>query len=76
MKPVKSMASRVNREIRQGKWDDDIKKMHEVLRKEGIGTPIMEVYSPARVNGLAARMGMVPGLSLDLTTNDPDDGQP
>ena len=36
----------------------------------------MEVYSPVRVNGMASRLGMVPGLSLDLTTNDPDDGQP
>ena len=25
---------------------------------------------------MAARLGIVPGLSLDLTTNDPDDGMP
>ena len=59
-----------------GKWDDDIEKMHEALKRDGIGTPVMELYSPVRVNGIASRLGIVPGLSLDLTTNDPDDGQP
>ena len=33
------------------------------------------MYSPNRVNGLAELMGIVPGMSLDLTKNDVD-GQP
>ena len=28
---------------------------------------VMEVFSPARVNKLAAKFGLVPGASLDLT---------
>ena len=37
---------------------------------------INELYSPVRVNGMAERMGLIPGLSLDLTTNDPEDNMP
>ena len=36
----------------------------------------MEFYSPERVNTVAERMKLVPGLSLDLTNCDPDDGEP
>ena len=50
--------------------------MEEALKNEGIGSPVMEVYSPSRVNGMAARLGITAGLSLDLTTHDPDDGWP
>ena len=50
--------------------------MNDALAREGIGSLVMEIFSPARVNGIAARLGMIPGLPLDLTTNDPDDGQP
>ena len=35
-----------------------------------------EVYSPPRVNGLAKQLGVIPGMSLDLTVEDPDDGKP
>lgn len=31
-----------------------------------------EIYSPNRVNGMAEKLGIVPGLSLDLTVNDVD----
>ena len=36
----------------------------------------MEIDSPSGVNGMAARLGITAGLSLDLTTHDPDDGRP
>ena len=57
-------------------WKDDVESMHEVLRKEGIGNAVMEVFSQPRVNGMAERLGIMPGLSLDLTGIDKDDGQP
>ena len=57
-------------------WKSDVERMHAVLAKENVSNPIMEVFSPARVNGIASRLGIAPGLSLDLTTNDPDYGQP
>ena len=43
----------------------------------GLGHPhVTEVYSPPRVTSMAARLGMIPGMSFDLTTVDPDDGKP
>ena len=50
--------------------------MHEALEREGIGSTVMEIYSPPRVNGMAERLGIIPGLSLDITGCDPDDGKP
>lgn len=35
----------------------------------------MEILSAARVKGMAARIGTIPRMTLDLTTNDPDDGK-
>ena len=57
------------------KWDSDIKDMNEVLKKEGRAA-IMEVYSPPRVDALARMWGIMPGMSLDLTSVDPEDGMP
>ena len=37
---------------------------------------ITELYSPPRVNRMVERMGLILGLSLDLTTVDPEDGMP
>ena len=48
--------------------------MHEALEQEGIGSAVMEIFSPARVNGMAERLGIMPGMSLDLTGADEDDG--
>ena len=50
--------------------------MQRAHEKEGIQDPIMEVVSPVRVNGMASRLGLIPGMSLDLTGNDPEDGLP
>lgn len=50
--------------------------MHEALEREGIGSAIMEVFSPPRVNGMAEHLGIIPGMSLDLSGCDPDDGEP
>ena len=36
----------------------------------------MKSYPPDRVNALLRKWDMIPGMSLDLTTNDPDDGRP
>ena len=37
---------------------------------------VSEVYSPPRISEMAGKMGMAQGWALDLTTVDPDDGQP
>ena len=34
---------------------------------------ITEVYSPPRVTRESERWGLIPGMAMDLTTNDPDD---
>ena len=57
-------------------WKDDVQSMHEALKKEGIDNAVMEVFSQPRVNGMAGRLGIMPGLLLDLTGVDKDDGQP
>ena len=36
----------------------------------------MELYSPPRVDALARMWNLMPGMSLDLITVDPDDGKP
>ena len=37
---------------------------------------VAEAYSPVRVTGVAESFGLDPGWALDLTENDPDDGEP
>ena len=37
---------------------------------------VMEMYSPVRVTGMAERLGLIPGMAMDLTTTDPEDGNP
>ena len=49
--------------------------MNAALAKEGIQASDTEVYSPKRVTGMAELMGLIPGMALDLPTNDCD-GKP
>ena len=70
------MRRRRDRDGRSKDWQDGVWQMNERLGKDGIRTAVMEIYSPSRINGINERMGITPGLSLDLTTNDPDDGNP
>jgi len=49
--------------------------MNAALAKEGIEASVTEIYSPKRVTGMAELMGLVPGMALDLTSNDCD-GKP
>ena len=44
--------------------DEEEKKVVESVIR---GVDVTEIYSPARVNRLAAKMGLIPGHSLDLT---------
>ena len=37
---------------------------------------VVEVYSPPRITKMAKQMGLSTAWALDLTENDPDDGQP
>ncbi len=46
-----------------------------MLVKEGLEATVHEVYSPKRVNAMAEKLGLISGLSLDLTVNDTD-GEP
>ena len=52
-------------------WDDDVTNMNKVLAKENM-VRVMEVYSPERVNGMAEILGLLPGMSLDLSELDVD----
>ena len=45
------------------------------MAKEGFGNSIVELYSPKRVTGMADMMNLMPGIALDLSTNDTD-GKP
>ena len=60
------------------RWNDDMNRMREDMKQYGseVKFHITEVYSPPRVNTMAERLGLIPGMSLDLTTVDPDDGMP
>jgi len=49
--------------------------MNEALFKEGISAAVHEIYSPKHVNAMGELMGLIPGISLDLTTDDID-GKP
>ena len=73
---LRNFSARMNQQISKPDWKDGVRRMHEALEREGVSDPIIEVFSPTRVNGMAARLGIASGLSLDLTTNDPDDGMP
>ena len=50
----------------------------EVLRNaNALGhADVAEIYSPPRVTTLAEKYGLLPGLALDLSVTDPDDGLP
>ena len=58
------------------RWNDDVSSMQSALDQEGIQIAVLEVFSRPRVNGMAERLKMIPGASLDLTGLDPDDNQP
>ena len=57
-------------------WDDDVKAMEQAICSEGIHSHVTEVYSPPRVTSMAQKLGLIPGMALDLTTTDDDDGKP
>ena len=48
-------------------------------KKQAVRRLVSEICSPPRVTAMLKRMtnhGLTPGLALDLTTDDPDDGMP
>ena len=54
-------------------------KSHRREKKQAVRRLVSEIYSPPRVTAMLKRMtnhGLTPGLAMDLTTNDPDDGKP
>ena len=63
---------------KQLKWNSDEDKMNEIMAQYGrkVQFSIHELYSPPRVNNIASRLRQIPGMSFDITINDPDDGQP
>ena len=50
--------------------------MNKLLEEEGRSHAIIEIYSPHRVDKVTRMWGIMPGMSLDLTIEDPDDGMP
>ena len=60
---------------------DRIKQSWNRLKLYGKGGKIVKshvtkMYSPPRVNSMIERLGMLPGISLDLTTAGPADNMP
>ena len=57
---------------------DIIKELNEVRRavrlygkgQQQVQAHATEAYSPVRVTGMAEKMGLIPGLAMDLTTRD------
>ena len=68
-----SMQRKINRE-----WNTGVKWAYEKLKRYGrdVQYHVHEMYSPPRNNDVVKAMQMIPGMSLDLTCNDPDDNQP
>ena len=58
------------------RWDTGVAQMEEAIRQDGINAHVTEIYSPPRVTAMAEKFRMIPGLALDLTTLDPEDGKP
>ena len=62
---------------------DIIKEVNEIRRavrlygkgQQLVQSHVSEAYSPVRVTGMAEKMGLIPGLAMDLTTCD-DHGNP
>ena len=59
------------------KEEEDM-QLREWLNNYGpeVQAHVTEIYSPPRVTAIAERLRLIPGLALDLTTIDPDDGEP
>ena len=66
----------VTRQWQGKRWSDGVQEMISELTDRDIRSHVSEIYSPPRVTGMAPRMGLVPGMALDLTVDDPDDGKP
>ena len=57
---------------------DIIKEVNEIRRavrlygkgQQIVQSHVSEAYSPVRVTGMADKMGLIPGLAMDLTTHD------
>ena len=71
-----AVSDKLQNNIHQDKrWNDDMQVMNDKLKEKGFDHSIIEVYSPRRVTAMAEAMGLMPGMSLDLTGNDTD-GKP
>ena len=57
------------------RWSDGVHEMNSLMSERDIQTHVSEIYSPPRVTGLASGLGLIPGMALDLSTVDPDDGK-
>ena len=57
----------INNQVKHVKsWDDDVHNMNKALAKDNM-VGGMEVYSPKRVNGMAEILGLLLGMSSDLS---------
>ena len=74
MQKRKHCQNRINN-VETKKWNSDVDKVNDMLREQG-RIPIVEIYSPPRVDSIARMWNLLPGMSVDLTTLDPDDGKP
>jgi hypothetical protein len=58
------------------RWCDGVHDMCAAINEGDIHAHVSEIYSPPRVTGLASSLGLIPGMALDLSVVDPDDGKP
>ena len=47
-------------------WEDDVKEMNRVLKRDN-RMPVLEVYSPPRIDAMARIWGLMPGMSFRWT---------
>ena len=68
---------RIGKHQGESSWKCGMQKMekHKTYGAQ-VAFHVHEFYSTERVNSTARWMGAIPGMSFDMTTVDPDDGQP
>merc|ERR1712023_33597 len=51
---------------------NEVRRMVRLYGKgqQAVQSHVSEAYSPVRVTGMADKMGLIPGLAMDLTTHD------
>ena len=49
---------------------NEVRRMVRLKGQQAVQAHVSEAYSPVRVTGMADKMGLIPGLAMELTTCD------